>query len=82
VVVAALSLATSASLCLFCAFGRRESWVAADASLHLVAGNVGPLDYDFVPNHDCRGHGQLQLEVLVRVVFSLGLGGELETWSP
>jgi hypothetical protein len=47
-----------------------------------VAGNVGLFDYDFVPNHDCRGHGQLHFEVLVRVIFSLGLGGELETWSP
>jgi hypothetical protein len=43
---------------------------------------LAPLDYDFLPNHDCRGRGQLQLEVLVCVVFSLGLGGELETWSP
>jgi len=43
---------------------------------------LAPLDYDFLPNHDCRGRGQLQLEVLVRVVFSLGLGGELEIWSP
>lgn len=53
--------------------------MAADANLHVVAGNVGPLDHDFLPNHDHTGRGQPQLEVLVRGAFSLGFKGELKT---
>jgi hypothetical protein len=55
----------------------RQPQVCTDHGLQLVFVNIGAFNDDFITHHDRGSRGQIQLEVLVRLVLGDGLGNYL-----
>jgi hypothetical protein len=47
--------------------------MTADALFYHIKRNIRPFDHNFIPHHNCWGHGQVQLKPGIGLVLSPGL---------